>query len=208
MICPRCKEDMPLLSKICPVCGYVVEGEGGAVSADAFVKRLEENLLALKRIPEPTLGRGFMDMAYIFYPVITFFLFILALLTESGLLWILTLVLVVMSVVKIVKKAKGKSSADLADKEFRNLKLEVEHNEREARRNYGKNREVSLLLEDISNQVSNMEAARKKQNRKKVLVWLAILILLLGFLFVSLVSVGRSIGEAENAEMEQFEEIF
>ena len=58
MICPRCKEDMPLLSKICPVCGYVVESADGNISADAFVKKLEDNLLELKRLPESLKYRG------------------------------------------------------------------------------------------------------------------------------------------------------
>ena len=208
MICPRCKEDMPLLSKICPVCGYVVESADGNVSADAFVKKLEDNLLELKRLPEPSVGNGLMSLTYIVYPVITFFTFLLAVLTEAGLFWIVTFVFAIMSVVKIVKKLKGKSAVDVAERQFKDIKLTAERNEREAKRNYGKNREVALLIDDISAQITKVEETRKKQKNRNLLIWIGILIIILGLMVMSVLSVGESINEEEQAKTEQFEEIF
>ena len=208
MICPRCKEDMPLLSKICPVCGYVVESADGNVSADAFVKKLEDNLLELKRLPEPSVGNGLMSLTYIVYPVITFFTFLLAVLTEAGLFWIVTFVFAIMSVVKIVKKLKGKSAVDVAERQFKDIKLTAERNERKAKRNYGKNREVALLIDDISAQITKVEETRKKQKNRNLLIWIGILIIIFGLLVMSVLSVGESINEAEQAKTEQLEEIF
>lgn len=208
MICPRCKEDMPLLSKICPVCGYVVEGGDGYESADLFMKKLEKNLLELKRLPEPGFKSGFMALTYIFYPIITIFAFLMAVLTQAGLFWIFTLFFAVLSVVQIVKKIKGKNAADVAQRAFDEIKLVAEHDEREAKRNYGKSREVSLLIEDISAQIKKMEKARKKQAKNNMLIWIAVLVILFGLLAMSVISVGNAINEAEKAKVEEMENIF
>lgn len=53
--CPRCNEMLPLLSKVCPVCGAVVENEDSP-SAEEMANSLELILHDIKDIPVPGFG--------------------------------------------------------------------------------------------------------------------------------------------------------
>ena len=200
--CPRCKEDMPLLSKICPVCGYVIEGGEDACSAEDFIDKLESCLLEIKRIPAPTFTRSLISLTYIVLPIITLYLLVLSILSEAGFMWILTIVFAVLSVLQIIKKLKGNLGNDKSRKAFKEIKAKAEFYERTAKRNYGKNREVTNLLNDISSQIAQIESNHKKESIKNVIIWVVILIVFFGLTTRGVISVGKAINEAQ-AKIEQ-----
>ena len=42
MKCPVCGEELPLLSKVCPVCGHVINGENGeTLKASEYIASLD-----------------------------------------------------------------------------------------------------------------------------------------------------------------------
>ena len=196
--CPRCKEDMPLLSKICPVCGYVIEGGEDACSAEDFINKLEGCLFEIKRIPAPSFTRSIISLTYIVLPIITLYLLVLSILSEAGFMWILTVVFAIMSVLQIVKKLKGNLGNDKSRKAFQELKAKSEYYERTAKRNYGKNKEVTTLLNDISSQIAQIESSHKKENVKNLIVWIVILIVFFGLTTRGVISVGKAINEAQD----------
>lgn len=195
--CPRCKEDMPLLSKICPVCGYVIEGGDENYTAEEFINKLEENLLEIKRIPSPSFTQSAVSLTYIIFPILTLYLLVMSVLSEAGFVWILTVVFALLSVVQIVKKFKGKLGNDKSNNAFKEIKARSEYYERLAQHSYGKNKEVSVLIGDISSQIAQIESRRKKEGLKNMIIWIVIIIVFFGLAARGVISVGKAINEAQ-----------
>lgn len=172
MICPRCKEQMPLLSKVCPVCGHVLDGDGETtLSAEQMVEQLEGILHEVKTLPRPTFGRSMGRFALIVVPVLTLLLLVAAWLSEAGLFWILTGLFALWSVVLILRKALGRLGNARADRRFDELKNRREYLTRCIRRDFGKNREVAVLLDDIAREFDAVERARRSADVRNVVIW-------------------------------------
>ncbi len=166
---------MPLLSKVCPVCGHVVhvvDGDGEhALSAEQLVKMLEGVLYEVKTLPRPTFGRSMGRFALVVVPVLTLLLLVSAWLSEAGLFWILTGLFAVWSVVLILKKAFGRLGNAKADRRFDELKNRREYLTRHLRRDFGRNREVAALLDDVAREFDEVERARRSANVRNVVIW-------------------------------------
>ncbi|MDL2231684.1 zinc ribbon domain-containing protein [Porphyromonadaceae bacterium OttesenSCG-928-L07] len=197
MECPRCKEDMPLLSKICPVCGYTEDGGENNVSADEFADSLEACLHDIKMIPEPTFLRSMEQLTFVMYPIIAVYLLIVALMSEAGLFWLLFGLFLLLSIVALVRKSKGVLGNDPFNKEFKEIKNAYEYNERLAKRSFGKNREVSTLLTEISSQIAAIEIHRKNVAKKNLLIWAVILVVFFALASGGVFSVNKSLSEKE-----------
>lgn len=178
--CPRCKEDMPLLSKICPVCGYVEEGGEDGMSVSQLVSKLEGTLREIKAQPEPSLGQGMGRLAFVIWPLVALFMLAMALVSEAGLFWILFIIFLIVALVAIIKKGKGSSKTAKADKQFMLLKHDFEHTERLARHSFGKSREVTSLIDEIGDQIKKIEKRRRASVGQSVMVWLIVLALICG----------------------------
>ncbi len=163
---------MPLLSKVCPVCGYVLNGDGETdLSAEQLVKMLEGVLHEVKMLPRPTFGRSMGRFALIVVPVLTLLLLVAAWLSEAGLFWILTALFAVWSVVLILKKAFGRLGNAQADRRFAELKNQREYLTRNLRRDYGRSREVAALIDDVAREFDEVERARRSANVRNVIIW-------------------------------------
>lgn len=172
MICPKCKEQMPLLSKVCPVCGYVMDGDGEeTLSAGQLVEQLEGVLHAVKSLPRPTFGRSMGRFAIVVVPILTVLLIISAWISEAGLFWILAGIFALWSVVLITKRIFGKLGNQQADRRFAELKNDCEYLTRNIRRDFGKNREIAVLLDDVSREFDDVERARRAANVRNVIIW-------------------------------------
>jgi len=174
MKCPHCKENMPLLSKICPVCGYVAQSE----KVDEINILLHESLTKLKSIPEPTFINSMGSLTYIVYPILFLFMLICGWLSEAGLFWILTLIFLGLSLRAIVKKSKGTLGNELYDNLFKKEKITCEEHCGIAQRLFGKHREVATLLNEITAQIGLVEMRRKNTARRNLFIWVAIVVLI------------------------------
>lgn len=172
--CPRCNEMLPLLSKVCPVCGAVVESED-SLTAEDMANSLEYILHDIKEIPVPGFVAGMSRLSVFIVPIISIFLLIIAWISSAGLFWILFVLSLIWSVWVIVKKFKGTFKADMAERDFKKLKNDYEMTARIAKRDFGENKEVKKLLADISTQISDVEESWNREIRKNVFVWIAIL---------------------------------
>lgn len=198
--CPRCKEDMPLLSKICPVCGYVEEGDNKEQTAEEFVNALEEGLYHIKAIPEPTFVKSMGQLSFIMLPVIAIYLLLIAIISEAGLFWILFILFGILSLVAIIRKMTGNLGNDPFNRRFKEVKNVYEYNERLAKRNFGKSKEVSNLLGEISAQIADIEARRNAASRKNLLIWIIILAVCIGSASMGVFSINKSLNGTTEEE--------
>lgn len=174
MLCPVCKEEMPLLSRVCPVCGHVLDGGENRMTASDTVACLEQMLHDVKALPEPSFVKSMGQFSIFMVPLLTLLLFALYLMSSAGLFLLVGAVFAVWSVVLITKKMAGRLGNTHADRKFAELKNDYEQLVRTAQRDYGKNREMAALLEEINMQFGKVESKRKAQARKNLLLWAVI----------------------------------
>lgn len=167
--CPRCKEEMPLLSKVCPVCGYVMNDGDDSPTAEELVNKLEELLLRSKNMPKPSFAASLRNMLFVLFLVLAVYFIVLALISEAGLFWLLGIACGVVSLYLLVRKlTKGSAGAGA----FERLKNEYEYHERLARRSFGKNIEVSRLIKEITSEINAVEEEHRAARRRSRTLWL------------------------------------
>lgn len=193
--CPRCKEDMPLLSKVCPVCGYVVQDEKNTPTAVEFVSTLALFLHDIKLIPQPSFFKSMGQLSFIMLPIIAIYLLAMALVSEAGLFWILFALFFILAIWVIIKKAKGTLGNEVFNSTFKRLKADYEYNEQIAKMHLGKNKEVAMLMNDISVQISEIERQRDVRNRKNLFVWIVIIVIFCGLASVGVFSTNKVLNE-------------
>lgn len=191
--CPRCKEDMPLLSKVCPVCGYVMADDGKTPTADEFVTTLNLFLHDIKIIPQPSFMKSMGQLSFITLPLVAVYLLIMALVSEAGVFWILFGIFVILSLWVIVKKAKGKLGNEPFNRVFNKLKVDYEFHEQMAKMHFGQHREVAGVLTDISAQIAAIEEKRNAGNRKNLLVWMVLILVFCGVASTGVFSVNHAL---------------
>lgn len=167
--CPRCKEEMPLLSKVCPVCGYVMNDGDDSPTAEELVNRLEELLLRSKNMPKPSFAASLRNMLFVLFLVLALYFVVLALISEAGLFWLLGIACGVVALYLLVRKLTKRTISAGA---FERLKNEYEYQERLARRSFGKNIEVSRLIKEITSEINAVEAEHLAARRRSRTLWL------------------------------------
>ena len=177
MICPQCKEEMPLLSRICPVCGYVADEDENRPSATELADTLEEILLAARSLPAPSFSRSMGQLSVVMLPLLTLFLLLMALISEAGIFWIATILFALGSIVAIILKICGRIGNGRADRNFAELKNNFEFTARMARRDFGKSREGNNLLTEITERIREIEQERRSASRRNLMIWLAVLLI-------------------------------
>lgn len=167
MKCPVCGEELPLLSKVCPVCGYVADGgDGDSPKAQEIISSLENKLSELKQMPLPTFGQSLKTAMVYVSPVLAILCFVFALMSAAGLFWILTALFLILFVVFLVLKLTSKSYA--------RKKVEFEEELKTAKRFFGKNREVGREIENFIADVNELEERRNALKRRNAIVWIVV----------------------------------
>lgn len=168
-LCPRCKEPMPPLSKVCPVCGYTDttgQTDGGENRVSEALTELENQLSTLRSLPEATYFAGIRSFLFFVYPVALLCMIVLAAAWGNLLLWGLVLLLLVLTIAEIVQKLRGKRSADGQSNRIKSLIAEYDSAKRELELSYGKNREVRSAIADIDVRMQQTLQERTGHTRK------------------------------------------
>ena len=168
---------MPLLSRICPVCGYVADEDENRPSATELADTLEEILQAARSLPAPSFSRSMGQLSVVMLPLLTLFLLLMALISEAGIFWIATILFALGSIVAIILKICGRIGNGRADRNFAELKNNFEFTARMARRDFGKSREVNNLLTEITERIREIEQERRSASRRNLMIWLAVLLI-------------------------------
>lgn len=195
--CPRCNEPLPVLSKVCPRCGTVVNSEG----AVDLVNSLEMFLHELRGIQVPGFSSGMAKMSVFVVPIISIFFLVVALISSAGLFWILFVLSLVWSIWLIIKKIKGTFQADIAKKEFIKYRNGYETALRKARLDYGKDPEVKRVLADIESEIHDIEDRWTAAMRKNLFIWLGILVIVILLSTTGVFSVSSVVEENTSTEV-------
>lgn len=168
MKCPVCGEELPLLSKVCPVCGHVINGETGETpKAAEYIESLEAKLGEIKMMPMPSFGQSFKDAQIILCPIFSVVCLVMALITEAGLFWIgCALFIVCFIAFGIIK---------LVSKSFKKKKVEFEEELKTVKRYFGKNREISKELDSFVEEFEDIEKKRSALSKRNTVIWIIIL---------------------------------
>lgn len=168
-LCPRCKEPMPPLSKVCPVCGYTDttgQTDGGENRVSESLTELENRLSALRSLPEATYFEGIRSFLFLVYPVALLCMIVLAAAWGNLLLWGLVLLLLILSIVEVAQKLRGKRAADGQTSRIKSLVAEYDSAKRELEISYGKNREVRSAIAEIDARMQQTIQERTAHIRK------------------------------------------
>ncbi len=208
MICPNCQGNLPLLSRICPHCNYVVGEDGPRPNASEFADTLEEILHEVKALPAPSFARSMGQLSVVMLPVLSLFLFVAALISEAGIFWIAFGLLALGSLWAIVLKICGRLGNGRADRRFAQLKNDFEYTLRIARRDFGQKKEVSTLLDEIKCEIDHIERSRRAASRRNLLLWLGILLIAVLLAVRGVHSVDTAVAVHEDTEWQEAVEAF
>lgn len=172
-LCPQCNEEIPLLVKVCPCCGYVVPGNEDE-SAEKLIGELENVLLRFKSLPRPTFIKSISQLTYIVFPILAVYLFILALMSDARIFWATGGLSAILSVYTIVRRALGKLGNDPVKAEFLLLKNAHEHLDGVLRNRYKNDKSVRQRLGEISLEIADVEAAHRRANRHNLYKWIGV----------------------------------
>ncbi|MGN0007377.1 MAG: hypothetical protein ACI35T_04705 [Alistipes sp.] len=171
--CPRCKGDMPLLSKICPICGYIVEGDEATLNVADQINSLEQLVLQIKGLPRPTFLTSVRDLLGIIVLILTVYFLVMAYITGAIAFKILAGVFLVILQYFLGRLVASWFKPSIKD-EINRIKNEFEYNERIARRSFGKDPEVARQIDDLTAEIIDTVRERRESNRKILYTWLAI----------------------------------
>ena len=180
--CPRCKGDMPLFSKICPVCGYTIDDENSTATTPMEYKdSLEEILKDFRAIKMPTFWDSFKKLLAIVALLLTIYFFVMSFMTGAFLFKLLCNVSLISIFVSIGVAIYNKIKATDRENEENNLsakelKNDFEHLVRSARQEYGKNSEMSRFLDNITNEMLEIDDEHVSRRRSIIRTWIIIVV--------------------------------
>lgn len=201
-ICPRCKSDLPLLSKICPVCDFVIQEEG-QITPEDIVNNLEKVVYQAKSVPVPAFKDSFTAMMVYVMPLITLMALVMALVTGGLLFWIIAIAAGIYSVVSIIKKIKIKKGPD----KLKALVNEFEYYRGIAVRNFGKSSEVSKLVSSLYGDLYTIVENHKSSKKKIGIIWMIVIAVILILGGGSTVASVATPSQEEKQEAEKLEAI-
>lgn len=172
--CPRCKGDMPLLSKICPTCGYTIEDSASASTPTEYMAALEKLLRDFRAVEAPSFGSSLKKFLSVVALLLTIYFFVMSFMTKAfifKLLCNISIILLFISlIVFIVKKVKSKKVNNA------NLKSEFEYLLRSARQEYGKNVEMSRFLDNVTKEMVAIDDEHIAKRRSIYRTWIILLV--------------------------------
>jgi hypothetical protein len=184
--CPNCGDTISGLARVCPSCDYILADRKIDSQLDELVINLEDNLSKLKSIPHSSVIQTIKDNKRIMLILICILLMVAAVKFKFPILGIIGLLVLLFSTVGRFFSWLNKSNKDeeieikmKRDKEsqksnqqiFKDTKASIEKNNRIAKTYYGNDKKVSMLLDDINQNVIQVEAERKKGTKINTIVY-------------------------------------
>ncbi|MDO4735798.1 MAG: hypothetical protein Q4B21_02145 [Bacteroidia bacterium] len=188
------------MSKICPVCDFVIQEEG-QTSVEEIINSLEQVILEAKGLPEPAFKQSLSKMFSFVMPLITLMAVVLALVSGGLIFWVIAGAAGVYSYINISRRIKSKNNVD----KLKSLLNEFDYYKGIAVRNFGKNPEVSKLVTKLSGDIYDIERTHKSAAKKISFIWMIVIIVIL-LLGGSSIAVSVSVPTEEDKKVEQMVE--
>lgn len=133
----------------------------------------------MKQVPVPNMMQQLGQLSFITIPLITLFLFAMAVVSKGGLFWMLFTVMLIFSIRSIIRKIKGNNLSDKIQQNVNKYKAFYEKTVFEAKMQYGKNKEVTDTLLLLQHEIEHIDQNRKKTIRNNTIVWSIIITVVL-----------------------------
>lgn len=195
MQCPKCKEQMPPLSKICPICGYTdtsMDAYEGNDSISMIMSEMQESLHKVKSLPMPSPFDGMQSISFVSYPLVFLLVFVLAAVSESMIAWVLTLLFLVLSLVAITKKLKGKGSTEKHKNLINTTTSQYELSKQNMLLKYGSSRDIKQAMAQIDNELEDVLLRRKASARKSLLMGIILTAIIMIISWVIVADIAKS----------------
>ena len=182
--CPRCKGDMPLLSKICPTCGYTIDNSETTLTPMEYMESLESMLKNFRLIKVPTYFDSLKKFLTVVMLLLTIYFFVMSFMTGAFIFKLFcnisVVALIISLIILIVKRLKNKSTVTAEE-----LKSEFEYLIRSARQEFGKNPEMSRFLDNVTKEMVAVDDEHIAKRRSVVRTWIIVLIVFAAIFAVS-----------------------
>lgn len=175
--CPRCKGDMPLLSKICPTCGYTIDNSETTLTPMEYMESLEGLLKELRSVNMPTFLDSFKKLLALVMLLLTIYFFVMSFMTGAFIFKLfcnISLIILGFSLALFILKKVKSNKESIVTAET--LKNEFEYLMRSARHEFGKNPEMSRFLDNVTKEMVAVDDEHIAKRRSIVRTWLIILI--------------------------------
>ena len=196
MNCPKCNEELPLLSKVCPCCGTVVERDD-IPSAMDLTDAIDQLVIDTRKTAAESKSFTPPVAKALYVAIAALAAGVLAARTGAGIVWILVLALVIVAIVLFVKRGKAPDVS-------RN-KISFDYGADLVNRHYKGNNEMRKFVQDstvkMSEAVKMVEDGKSKGMKKMIIIAAAELVVLL--LLVALIPTGG--GAVEEKEPEEYD---
>jgi len=169
MKCPKCGEQLPLLSKVCPVCKTVVDKEDGVPDAVELASALDAETVNIKKLVHQAGQIRPGAYLWVYLLVAGCFLGLMAVKTGAGILWILALAVVACAIPAFIRSRKGGIAAQLAES-----KVAYEYGITLVKRYFKGSSEMSRFVEESNNTVFQAEEGIRSGRRRSLAVGLGI----------------------------------
>lgn len=170
MKCPKCGEELPLLSKVCPVCKTVVDKQDGAPDAMELTQALDAQVLTIKKLVPAMSGLRLSSYVWLYILLLAVFLGAVAAKAGIPLLWILAAagLLTALLVFRNHKK-KDNASAQLSE-----ARVSYEYGITLVKRYFKGNAEMSRFVDETNRVYQQSEYEISKGRSRSLLVGLGI----------------------------------
>lgn len=111
MICPVCKSNLPVLSRVCPTCQTVIDKQDGAPDAIELADALDTEVIQIKKLVHEAQSLKLGGSLWLYILIAGIFIGALAAKTGAGLLWILAVAALVVAFI-VFRRSRSASVAD------------------------------------------------------------------------------------------------
>ena len=169
MKCPKCGEELPLLTKVCPFCRTVVDTEDGAPDAQALTQEIDQVVLTLQKCAQEASSVRIGAFAPLFLLVLAVFLALIGLRSGGALWWLLAVGALAWAVVAFRKQQKTGLGFRISE-----AGIAYDHGKTLVRRYFSGRSEMTAYLRNADERIGLAEADIRAGKRKNLIAGILI----------------------------------
>lgn len=166
--CPKCGSYIPITSKCCTNCGYVVSSSlNEPTDFSKEYKKITDHIDMVNNIEAPSFAQMFNHFTVILYPIIAVIFFVTGAIAGSLLLWAPSAIFVVLFIIALVRKLRNKDYMTIQRNNFLKLEKSFESLKSQITMMYGGNSHAQKAIEDAAEKFENAAERYKSTMNSK-----------------------------------------